>query len=104
MDISSTWALLHNALGQAQAQAGAAVSGTDIKVAVSLIAAGLCMGIGALGSGLSEGFAAAKAVEGIARNPEAAPTIMRTMIIGQAVTESVAIYAFVISLLLLFVS
>ena len=38
------------------------------------------------------------------RNPEAAPTIMRTMIIGQAVTESVAIYAFVISLLLLFVS
>lgn len=67
------------------------------------LGAGLCMGIGALGPGAGEGFAAGKACEAVSRNPELAPLITRTMLIGQAVTESVGIYALVVALLLLFV-
>ncbi len=67
------------------------------------LSAGICMGVGAIGPGLGEGFAAGKACEAVTRNPELAPLITRTMLIGQAVTESVGIYALVIALLLLFV-
>ena len=66
------------------------------------ISAGLCMGMGALGPGLGEGFAAGKACEGIARSPEHAALLTRTMLVGQAVTESTGIYSLVISLLLIF--
>jgi F-type H+-transporting ATPase subunit c len=47
-----------------------------------------------------EGFATAKAVEGIARNPGAAGLITRTMIVGQAITESNSIYVLLIALLI----
>jgi F-type H+-transporting ATPase subunit c len=67
------------------------------------LGAGLCMGLGAIGSGTGEGYAAGKACEAVSRNPELAPLITRTMLIGQAVTESVGIYALVVALLLLFV-
>lgn len=67
------------------------------------LGAGLCMGIGALGPGLGEGYAAGKACEAVTRVPEQAPLITRTMLIGQAVTESVGIYSLVIALLLIFV-
>jgi F-type H+-transporting ATPase subunit c len=67
------------------------------------IGAGLCMGVGALGPGLGEGYAAGKACESVTRSPEHAPLITRTMLIGQAVTESVGIYALVVALLLIFV-
>ena len=67
------------------------------------LGAGLCMGLGAIGPGAGEGFAAGKACEAVTRNPELAPLITRTMLIGQAVTESVGIYALVIALLLIFV-
>ena len=59
--------------------------------------------MGALGPGLGEGFAAGKACEGIARAPEQAPLLTRTMLVGQAVSESTGIYSLVISLLLIFV-
>jgi F-type H+-transporting ATPase subunit c len=61
------------------------------------------MGLGAIGPGLGEGYAAAKACEGVARRPEQANIITRTMLIGQAVTESNSIYALVIALILIFV-
>jgi F-type H+-transporting ATPase subunit c len=79
------------------------ISGSDVVTAVKLLAAALCMGIGALGPSLGEGFVAGKACEGIARNPETAMTVTRTMLIGQAVTESTGIYCLVIALLLIFV-
>ena len=68
-----------------------------------LLGAGLCMGMGALGPGLGEGFAAGKACEGIARAPEHAALLTRTMLVGQAVSESTGIYSLVIALLLIFV-
>ncbi|HPR16623.1 MAG TPA: ATP synthase F0 subunit C [Candidatus Cloacimonadota bacterium] len=73
-----------------------------IVKAASLLSAGVCMGMGALGPALGEGFTAAKAVEGISRSPESASIITRTMLVGQAVSESTGIYSLVIALLLIF--
>ncbi|HHI87682.1 MAG TPA: ATP synthase F0 subunit C [Candidatus Cloacimonetes bacterium] len=75
---------------------------SEIIRAAALLGAGLCMGMGALGPGLGEGFTAGKACEGIARSPENAGLITRTMLVGQAVSESTGIYSLVISLLLIF--
>ncbi|MBI9032571.1 ATP synthase F0 subunit C [bacterium] len=73
-----------------------------IVKAAALLGAGIAMGIGALGPGLGEGFTAGKACEGIARTPENAGLITRTMLIGQAVSESTGIYSLVVALLLIF--
>ena len=67
-----------------------------------LLGAGLCMGIGAIGPGIGEGFAGQSAVKWIARNEEGTATLTRSMLVGQAVAESTGIYALVISLILIF--
>lgn len=77
------------------------LAGCEWILAFGLLAAGFCMGMGALGPALGEGNVAAKAVEGIARQPETAPILTRTMLIGQAVTESTGIYSLVIAFLIL---
>lgn len=71
--------------------------------AAALLGAGLAMGFGAIGPGIGEGFAAGKACEGVAKRPEEAPLLTRTMLIGQAVSESTGIYSLVIAILLIFV-
>ena len=70
---------------------------------ITNIAAALAIGLGALGPGLGIGILAAKAMEGIARNPEAAPKIQTAMILAIAFAEAVAIYALVVALMILFV-
>lgn len=72
-------------------------------VAATLIGAGLSIGLGCLGSGVGCGWPAAAACEGVARNPRRATPITSSMIIGQAVAQSPAIFAMVISLILMFV-
>ena len=67
------------------------------------IAAGLCMGIGAIGPAIGEGHAVGKALEGMARQPEVADKLRTNMILGCAITETTGIYSLVIALLLLFV-
>jgi F-type H+-transporting ATPase subunit c len=79
------------------------ISGADFVRGLALLGAGLAMGLGAIGPGVGEGFAAGKACEAIGRNPEEAGILSRTMILGQAISESTGIYALVIALLLLFV-
>lgn len=74
-----------------------------IVKAAAALSAGLCMGIGAIGPALGEGNAVSKALEGMARQPEAASTLRSSMILGCAITESTGIYALVVALLLLFV-
>ena len=64
------------------------------------IAAGLGLGIAALGGALGQGRAAATALDGIARNPGAADKIRGPMILGLALIESLVIYALIISFLL----
>ncbi len=66
------------------------------------IAAGIAVCAGML-TGLGEGLAASKAVEAIGRNPEAEGKIRSTMILGIALSETVAIYGLLIAIILLFV-
>ena len=73
-----------------------------ILKAACAIGAGLCMGIGAIGPALGEGNAVGKALEGMARQPETAPTLRTNMILGCAITETTGIYSLLISFLLLF--
>ena len=62
----------------------------------------LGIGIAAFGTGIGMGVSIGKAVEGIARNPEASGKIMTTMIVGLALIESLAIYTLVVVLILLY--
>jgi F-type H+-transporting ATPase subunit c len=64
------------------------------------IAAGLAIGIAALGTGLGMGNAINGALTGVARNPEAGGRILTMMIVGLGLIESLAIYAFLIAILL----
>lgn len=89
--------------GVAQAGAAEAMTGADMVQAAALVGAGICMGFGAIGPGIGEGFAAGKACEAIGRAPENAGLLTRTMLIGQAVSESTGIYSLVVALLMLFV-
>lgn len=74
----------------------------DLVQVLSVLGAGLAMGVGAIGSAIGEGMIAMKAVESLGRQPKASGKIVRVMIIGQAVTETASIFALVVSLLLLF--
>lgn len=70
--------------------------------AARCLGAALCMGLGAIGPAIGEGNAVGKALEGMARQPEAAGNLRTNMILGCAITETTGIYSLVISLLLLF--
>lgn len=67
------------------------------------LAAGLAMGLGAIGPGVGLGILTAGACEAIARQPEAQGTIRTVFFIGMGLAEAVALYAFVIAVILLFV-
>ncbi|MBU1487137.1 ATP synthase F0 subunit C [bacterium] len=79
------------------------ITGDVLIRCAALLGAGICMGIGSIGPGVGEGFVGGKACEGIARQPEAAGLLTRTMLIADAVAESTGIYSLVIALLLIFV-
>ena len=70
--------------------------------AMCAIGAGLCMGLGAIGPAIGEGNAVGHALDGMARQPEAAGTLRTNMIVGCAITETTGIYALLISILILF--
>ena len=71
------------------------------KVAANL-SAGICMGIGALGPSLGQGYIGGKACESISRNPESYNSIFSTMMFALVAAETSSIYAFIVSLMLLF--
>lgn len=71
--------------------------------AIKQLAAALAIGLGALGPGLGIGLLGMGAMQGIARNPEAAGDIQTNMILAIAFAEAIAIYALVVALLLKFV-
>jgi F-type H+-transporting ATPase subunit c len=74
---------------------------TYVAVA-SIISAGLCIGLGAIGPALGEGRALAQALASIAQQPDETNTITRTLFVGLAMVESTAIYCFVVSMILIF--
>jgi F-type H+-transporting ATPase subunit c len=69
---------------------------------VSIFAAAMAVSFGSIGPALAEGRAVASAMDAIARQPEAAGTISRTLFVGLAMIETMAIYCLVVALLLLF--
>jgi F-type H+-transporting ATPase subunit c len=73
----------------------------DIKL-ISIIAAAFAVSIGAIAPAVAEGKAVTAAMDAIARQPEAAGTISRTLFVGLAMIETMAIYCLVVALLLLF--
>jgi F-type H+-transporting ATPase subunit c len=73
----------------------------DAKL-ISIIAAALTVSIGSIAPALGEGRSVAAAMDAIARQPEAAGTISRTLFVGLAMIETMAIYCLVVALILLF--
>ena len=68
----------------------------------SIIAAGLAMGIGSIGPALGQGMAIQQALAAIAQQPDERNSLTRTLFVGLAMVESIAIYCFVISMILIF--
>ncbi len=69
----------------------------------AMLGAGICMGLGAIGPALGEGYVAGIACREIVRRPELNVVLVRTMLLSQAVAETTGIYSLVISLILIFV-
>jgi len=65
------------------------------------LAIGIGLPIGVIGAGIGQGLATAYAVQGVARQPEAAGRIQTFMIIGLVLIESLVIYSFLIAILLM---
>ncbi len=70
--------------------------------AMTALGAGLAIGLGAIGAGIGQGIAVGKTQEAVARQPELSGKLQVNMFIGLAIIESLAIYALVISLILLY--
>jgi F-type H+-transporting ATPase subunit c len=74
---------------------------TAIIAGCSAIGAGIAVATG-IGTGIGQGIAAGKGAEAVGNQPEAQGDIMKTMLLGLAITESAAIYGLVISIILIF--
>jgi F-type H+-transporting ATPase subunit c len=83
----------------------AAAAAGDAKLryyGMAVLGSGLAIGLAALGTGIGQGIGLRGATEGVARNPGASGKITTTLIIGLAMIESLAIYALVVVLIVLF--
>jgi len=69
--------------------------------AMAWLAAGLAIGLAALGTGIGIGILSGRAVEGVARQPEAAGQIQKVMILGIAFIEALCLYALLVSFMLI---
>jgi ATP synthase F0 subunit c len=67
----------------------------------ALLGAGFAMGFGGIGPGIGEGITGRYAVEQVGRRPDKAALLTRSMLVGQAVSESTGIYSLVVALLLI---
>lgn len=81
---------------------GAVSSGAPLFFSAVVIVAGMGLSIAALGGSLGQGNLASKAMEAIARQPEASGRIQTAMLLGLAFVESLVIYVLLIAFILLF--
>ena len=70
--------------------------------AINYVSAGLCIGLGAIGAAIGEGYAAGQANEALSASPNESGGIIKTMLVGQAIAESAGIFALVVAMLLIF--
>lgn len=75
----------------------------NIADGLKFVGAGIAI-LTCFGTGIGQGYAAGKAVEAVARNPEVESKIRTMFVIGAAIAESGAIYGLVVSLILIFVA
>jgi len=68
--------------------------------AVACVAAGICMGVGAIGAGIGSGQAGGAACESIGRQPRLSSSVLLTTLVGQAIVQTGCIFALVIAMLL----
>lgn len=99
----TTAVLLATAATAAAAESAAPAGGGLSVGAVSIITGGFAMAIASAIAALAQGRAISAALDGIARQPNAAPRIQVAMIIGLALIESLAIYVLLIALIIFFV-
>jgi F-type H+-transporting ATPase subunit c len=78
------------------------VDNMTIIAVASIVIAGITISLGAIGPALAEGRAVATALTSLAQQPDASATITRTLFVGLAMIESIAIYCFVVSMILIF--
>src|SRR4030042_1130430 len=76
-------------------------SGSQLQSA-GLLSAGVCMGLGALGSGIGAALPGVEGCIGVARQPESSSRLTTNMLIGSAICQTPAIFSMVVSLLLIF--
>jgi len=81
---------------------GKATEGSIWFFAATVLAAGIAIGLGTIGTGIGQGITVGKALEAMARQPEAVSTIQTNMIIGLAIIESLCIYALAVAMILLY--
>jgi F-type H+-transporting ATPase subunit c len=85
-------------MGDLLSQFGSFVA--QVEGDVGVIGRGLVFGLGAIGPGIGIGFLVGKAVEAMARQPEAAGMVRTTMFLGIAFTEALALFGFVLTFII----
>jgi F-type H+-transporting ATPase subunit c len=86
----------------AETAAGKAAEGSVWFFGMTVLGAGLAIGLGAIGTGIGQGTAVGKALEAMARQPEMVSTIQTNMFIGLAFIESLCIYALAVAMILIY--
>ena len=81
----------------------AAAGGDITDDGIKFLAAGIVMGVGAIGPSLAIGNLVGRALDALGRNPEAQPAIQTNMILGLAFAEAIGIYALVVAIMIGFV-
>ena len=75
---------------------------TTLIGAMSVLSAGLGIALGGMGPALGEGNAAANALRAMAQQPDESSNITRTLFVAMAMVESTAIYAFVVTMMIMY--
>ena len=101
--LTMLWILAPVCFATEEAAAGGK-SSNILYYSLAALGCGLGIGLAALGTGIGQGIGLGGACEGVARNPGASGQITTTLIIGLAMIESLAIYALVVVLILIFVN
>lgn len=102
----ASYAFGGNALAFAAEADGAAVAAEEAAAAapsLTAVGAAIAIGLAALGGAIAMGMAIAKAMEGIARQPEASGKIRSVLMLGLVFVETVVIYALIVAILIMFV-
>jgi len=100
--VSSGLAFAAQEVAKAAASTGTVDYTKAIVIGCSLLAAGLAIAFGTIGTGNGMGAGLNGATNAVGRNPEAQGKILLTMMVGLAMIESLAIYALVIALIVLY--